>query len=178
MSEVFYARSFSTVTCGLLLGSTCWAGFAVMPSLIAAKTSTNAKIACFNGLIESAAKLLSPIAIATVRGFGVAAAATAAMIILQAPIVPRNKDMQRLLNERQEQYEKDDGAEGARRIGEIRDLNYGRIALSLVAMLACVYASDAESGSGLAVSSVLDAGRRYSGSGEPLAVRKPEYGLE
>jgi hypothetical protein len=165
-----------------------------MPSLIAAQTSTNAKIACFNGLIDSAAKLLSPIALASVaglglsaylartvqgqRGFGVATAATLLLIALQAPIVPRNKAMQQLLKERQEQYETDDGSEGARRIGEIRDLNYGRIALSLVATLACIYATDWESSSSVG-SALMNTGRgSWRSTDEPLAVRKPEYGLE
>ena len=145
---VFAAKVASTATCGLVLGSTTWASLAVMPSLIAAPISTNAKLSVFDGLIVRANRLLPPVIItaasslayltyaspptsAARRSFLVATLAMMGSLGLQAVVVPKNNAMQDIV--REGRGRDDSGADGNRRVEELRTLNTARFLLSAAA---------------------------------------------
>ncbi|CCG85173.1 protein of unknown function [Taphrina deformans PYCC 5710] len=185
VNSLLIARSFSTVSCGLLLGSTAWAGLAVMPSLIAAQTTSHAKLSVFNGLIEKAGIILPPVFLGTVASLGylsystvgetrtsyaVAAASLVLALGLQVVIVPKNKEMQRQLQTGE--ASKEDGTEGSRLIGEILYWNWGRVILSAVAFGAVLYAAENNH-------SLESVGAAFEQTSKPmLAARNLEYGLE
>lgn len=180
-------RSFSTVSCGLLLGSTAWAGLAVMPSIIAAQCSTHAKLAVFDGLITRAGVVLPPVFLGSITSLAylsyyslgpartaylVAAGSLLGALGLQVVIVPKNKEMQHKLT-RGEASKEDSGSEGGRLIGEILYWNWGRVVLSAISLCAVLYAAEYDTG-------ILDAtGTSIAGDSMPvMAARKLEYGLE
>ncbi len=51
-SDTYYAHILATTASGLLVGSSAWTSFGVMPSIIAAQTSSHAKLSIFDGLIK------------------------------------------------------------------------------------------------------------------------------
>lgn len=141
------AQLLSTTSAALILGSTTWASVAVMPSLIAAPISTYAKLSVFKGLILRANSVLPPVFLTAISSLGYlaytatvapsrrnylfGAGAITAALALQIPVLPRNHAMLKVV-ERGEGKE-DDGAEGNWRIGELLQLNWGRVVLSAVA---------------------------------------------
>lgn len=187
VDQVLIARSFSTVTCGLLLGSTVWAGVAVMPSIIKSDNSTYAKLSVFDGLIDTAGLVLPPIFISTVASlgylsyqaiekeaqvaYGIAAGSLLIAAGLQTVIVPKNKSMQDTI--RLQKGQSDDGSLGSRLIGEILYWNTGRIILSAIALGAVLYAAEITRSS---LPSGATAARQVAEG--LLATKRPEYGLE
>ena len=144
----------STVTLGLLFGSTGLASFAVVPSLIAAPISTWAKLSVFNGLIVRANKTMPPIFLAAGGFMGyltyqayrstgvivglrnlypVSILAMVMSLALQTKIVPKNTEMQQILLKGE--GKEDDGAEGNRRLGEFSRKSWARVALSFTAFV-------------------------------------------
>lgn len=180
-------RSFSTVTCGLLLGSTAWAGAAVMPSLIAADISSASKLSVFDGLIVKAGLILPPILLSTIGSLGylayhsvgearlayaVATGSLLAVMGLQVVVVPKNKHMQDILRTKEAEKESVNGAVADDLIGEILYWNWARVALSAIALGALIYAGEGSHFVG-------KAGDVFEQVVAPtMAARRLEYGLE
>ena len=173
-----FARSFSTVTCGLLLGSTAWAGLAVMPSIIKADTTSHAKMAVFNGLIDAAGLILPPVFLTAIASlgylsyysvgdvrvaYGVAAGSLVAALGLQAVILPINRNIQETLQSKK--HEMDDGQQGGQMISQVLFWNIGRVVFSAIAFGAVIYASE--------YTMPMD-----KMTGRVMALGRPEYGLE
>lgn len=138
----------STTTCAFILGSTTWASFAVMPSLIAAPISTYAKLSVFRGLIIRANSILPPIFILASSSlgyltyhardshrmrFGLGLGAMVASLALQGVIVPKNAVMVRIVEEGRGKDDEGVECEGNRRIGELWWLNLVRVVCGGVA---------------------------------------------
>ncbi|KAF2086386.1 hypothetical protein K490DRAFT_66941 [Saccharata proteae CBS 121410] len=144
---------FSTTTLALLFGSTTWASLAVMPSLIDAPLSTHAKLSVFKGLILRANAILAPAFLTTIAGLSflahgtslsasrrnhlVALGAMVGALGLQVPILPRNAEMVRVVDEGRGRD--DDGSEADWRIGELWKFNLGRVVLTGMAFLVEVW---------------------------------------
>lgn len=129
----------STVTLGLLFGSTGLASFAVVPSLIAAPISTWTKLSVFNGLIVRANKTMPPIFLTAgvsmeylsyqaykISGvvvgarnlYPVGVLAMGISLALQTKIVPKNTEVQQVIQ--RGEGKDDDGSEGNRRLESSR----------------------------------------------------------